>query len=181
MDLGRVSASYARAFLLWANQQKLASEAYAQSKLFAKFLRETPEFVQLLSSPAVVKSKKQKIASSILLEFAPHLTGILSLIIKNGREKQLGSVLLLFQKFYRKDNGMVSANVESANELSQSAVDGIKSFLEKKLGLKVEIEHTVKPDLIGGFTLTIDDRLMDKSVKGELELLRKSLLRSKLV
>ena len=33
----------------------------------------------------------------------------------------------------------------------------------------------VDPSLIGGFKLTIDDRLMDKSIRGELELCENSL------
>jgi F-type H+-transporting ATPase subunit delta len=176
MDQGRVSVSYARALLAWANSKKLAGEVYVQSKNLFHFIENHPEFTQLLSSPVVPTSKKQKICSSLLTEFAPHLTKLVVLTIKNGRENNLPFIMLQYQKLYRNQHGVARVEIESASELSSDIIGGIKGYLEQNLGKSIEIEHHIAPDLVGGFRLIIDDRLMDKSVKGELDLLHRKLL-----
>lgn len=176
MDQGRVSVSYARALLEWASGKNLAGEVYVQSKNLFQFINNHPEFTHLLSSPVVLPSKKKKICSTLLTEFAPHLTNLVVLTIKNGRENHLPNIMLMYQTLYRNQNGIAKVEIESASELSAEIMGAIKSFLEQKLNKSIEMEHQIIPDLLGGFRLIIDDRLMDKSVKGELNLLRRKLL-----
>ncbi len=176
MDQGRVSVSYARALLEWANSKKLAGEVYVQSKSLFQFINNNPEFTQLLSSPVVLPSRKQKICSTLLTEFAPHLAKLVVLTIKNGRENNLPNIMLQYQKLYRNQNGIARVEIESAAELPSENINAIKNYLEQTLGKSIEVEHHIVPDLLGGFRLIIDDRLMDKSVKGELNLLRRKLL-----
>jgi F-type H+-transporting ATPase subunit delta len=173
MDTGRVSSNYARAFLDWTNEKNLSDQAYMQSKPLLKFIDENPEFSEMLCSHGVSIKSKQRIVSTILLEFAPEFKGIFSLIINNRREKQLKTIILQYQKLYRENKGIVKTQIESATGLTDKNIDSIKNYLAVSLNKKVEIEHKINPNLIGGFTLTIEDRLMDKSVKGELELLRR--------
>ena len=69
--------------------------------------------------------------------------------------------------------GIVRTQVEIARELSNETLLSIKHFIANSLKKEIELDVMVDPSLIGGFKLTIDDRLMDKSIRGELELLRK--------
>ena len=40
----------------------------------------------------------------------------------------------------------------------------------------LEVEHSLDPDLIGGFTVKVGDLLLDASIKNELKKLRLKLL-----
>lgn len=176
MDQGRVSVSYARALLSWAISEGVSADVYAQSKRLYQFICENPDFEQLLCTPALTASRKQKAVNSMLSEFTPHLTKLILLIIKKRREGNLRSILLVLQKLYRENFGIAKVTVESANALSDDTIQSIAAFLKSKLSKEIEIEQLVNQDLIGGFTLTINDRFMDKSVKGELELFHRKLL-----
>lgn len=176
MDQGRVSVSYARALLEWTSSNNLSGEVYAQSKQFYLFMNQSPEFGQLLSSPAVSIGRKQQVIESLVAEFAPQLSRLITVVLKKRRENQLPYILLMFQKLYRAKFGIARVQIESSTELTSDSVKGIVSFLKSKLGKEIEIEQKVNPALIGGFTLTIDDLFMDRSVKGELELFSKKLL-----
>jgi len=59
--------------------------------------------------------------------------------------------------------------------MGEGTKGAIKDYLATTYNKSVELNFKVNPDIIGGFILTIEDRLMDKSVKWELEKLRKRL------
>lgn len=176
MNQGRVSASYARALWGWANDKGLATQVYEQSVELLEFAKQNPEFIELLNSKGVLPSKKETICLAVSSRLTPHLSSIISLHIKNKRESNLILTMLQYQNIYREKKGIVKVVVVSASMLSTKLVNGIKEFLHGKLNKDIEMEQDVNPELIGGFTLTIGDRYLDKSVRGELELFRKNLL-----
>ena len=45
-----------------------------------------------------------------------------------------------------------------------------------KTGARVEIESRVDPALVGGFTCEVDGYLLDASVKGQLERIRRQFI-----
>lgn len=176
MNQGRISANYARALWEWAYEKGLAPQVYNQSAELIEFINQNPDFTQLLNSQSVSISKKQSICEKVVSKIAPDLTGIISLHIKNGRESNLGLTLRQYQKIYREKTGISKVVVESVALLSSKLVNDLKRSLHDKFKKSIEIEQIVNPDLIGGFTLTIDDNYLDKSVRGELEIFRKKLV-----
>lgn len=85
-------------------------------------------------------------------------------------------VLLMFQKLYREHFGMVRVQVTSASELTQDTRNTLCNYLSSTLGKTPEMEFRVCKDLLGGFVITIENSELDKSVRGELEKLRKKIL-----
>jgi F-type H+-transporting ATPase subunit delta len=175
MDQGRVCMSYARALLDWAEESGLAKNIYIESAHLIQLIEENPSFYYLLHTPMVSLTKKTKAVTTILLNYAPNLTNIVCLTIKNRREKQLKHILYCFQKLFRDKNGIIKTHVEVATEIGKNTQVIIKEYIAKTLKKNVEIDFSVNPMIIGGFNLVIEDRLLDKSVRGELELLRKRL------
>ena len=67
--------------------------------------------------------------------------------------------------------------VSSASPLEATASEKIKKIIAVRNPQGVlEYEETVDPDLIGGFTITIDNERLDASIKNELKQLRLKLL-----
>jgi len=167
--------SYARALLDWAEESGLAMDIYAESANLIQLIEENPSFYYLMHTPMVSLTKKIKTVTTILLNYTPYLTTIVCLTIRNRREKQLKHILNCFQKLFRDKYGIIKTHVEVASEISKETQLSIKEYIAKTLKKNVEIDFNVNPMIIGGFKLVIEDRLLDKSVKGELELLRKRL------
>lgn len=175
MNQGRVSVSYARALLEWACEGNIADEVYAQSEQLRVLVEKNPDFYQMLSSPMVSPAKKRDVASIVIGKFAPSLCKFILLIINKKREKFLNNIILVFQRLYRERFGIIRTNVECISELSTKAQEVIANYLASTFNKKVELMIRLNPDIIGGFVLIIEDQLLDKSVKGELEKLRKKL------
>ena len=60
--------------------------------------------------------------------------------------------------------------------LAEADLEAVRTQVQQLAGTTVEIRAEVDPDLIGGITIRLGDRLLDASVRGRLERLRSQLL-----
>jgi F-type H+-transporting ATPase subunit delta len=74
--------------------------------------------------------------------------------------------------------GVIKAKVTTAIELPESSLTNIKNYLSKRVNAQIEMDVEINAELLGGFILKYDDKLIDASVSSQLKELRKSLLNS---
>ncbi|MBE3040187.1 MAG: F0F1 ATP synthase subunit B [Chloroflexi bacterium] len=68
-----------------------------------------------------------------------------------------------------------SAEVTSALPLSKEEQASVKNNVLDKMGAKTNVEFRVDPQILGGLVIRVGDKVLDGSVSGQLEDLRKSL------
>jgi len=68
-----------------------------------------------------------------------------------------------------------SAHVTTALPLTPNEQDNIKQSLATKIGQDAEINFKVNPSILGGLIIRVGDKVVDGSVAGQLEGMRKSL------
>ena len=176
MDQGRVSVSYAKALFDWASKTAQIDEVYKQTETLINLIKSNADFYMLLHTPMISLSKKSDSITRVLETCCPELTKFVLLMVKNGKENLITNSLLTFNLLYRKKNHITQASVESAIPLNEETKKQFVSYFEEKFGGSVEFKHSENSDLIGGFVITIDDKLIDKSVKGEIESIHRKLV-----
>ena len=82
-----------------------------------------------------------------------------------------------YLNLYGEAFGIASVEIVSAIDLSDTEISGILDVVKRQLGGKT-MEQSVKvdPQLIGGFTVSVDGMVLDASIKNELKKLRLKLL-----
>ena len=73
---------------------------------------------------------------------------------------------------------MLPVEVTSAIELDESLVRSIGERIEDKTGRRIELTSRVDPDIIGGLVLRVGNRILDASVSGRLQRLRRQIARA---
>ena len=68
------------------------------------------------------------------------------------------------------------AHATTAVPLTSAEREALAQRLEASTGHPVELETDVDPELLGGVVVQIGDRLIDASVRGRLDALRKTLV-----
>jgi len=81
-----------------------------------------------------------------------------------------------FKRLVDREHGIVVANVTSAQPLEPADLAAIAERVQAMAGARVEVQAAVDPELIGGLTVRVGDRLIDASVRGRLARLRDSLV-----
>jgi F-type H+-transporting ATPase subunit delta len=72
--------------------------------------------------------------------------------------------------------GVAEARVTTAVPLSKDLSDRLRVQLERLFGKKVRIVPRVDPRIIGGLFVMIEGKIIDRSVRSDLETLRQELL-----
>jgi F-type H+-transporting ATPase subunit delta len=77
----------------------------------------------------------------------------------------------------REHQGKVEVELTTAIELSEEKLDEVKDRLGHILdGREVELETNVNPNLVGGAIFRVGERMIDGSVRGQLQSLRDKML-----
>jgi F-type H+-transporting ATPase subunit b len=68
-----------------------------------------------------------------------------------------------------------AAEVTSALPLNKDEQDSIRKNVLAKMGAQAKVDFVVDPQILGGLVIRVGDKVIDGSVAGQLEGLRKSL------
>ncbi len=181
MDQGLIPRRYAKALLMFADEHRTDAAVYeAMQRLDATFAA-MPDLQHSLINPAVSDSDKIKLvltACGADGSAAAEVEGFVTLLIRNRRLATLRQCALAYVRLYRDANRIYCVAVTSAAPLLPEELQRIKTLVERQLpkGASVEYSEAVAPELIGGFTVSIDNELLDASVANELKQLRFKLL-----
>lgn len=74
-----------------------------------------------------------------------------------------------FDRFVAEYRKSLSLEVTLATAATESVVEDLKSRLSKALGGEVSLQVKSDPTLLGGLTVRLGDRLLDRSVAGSLQ------------
>jgi F-type H+-transporting ATPase subunit delta len=134
--------------------------------------------VRRLEDPSVALSDRHA-AFEALFEgsrMLAQLSNLIGLVLRRRRLELVPAIAREFRRLYNRDAGIVEATATSAAELDEREVDALRSRLEQFTGGSVELGLQVDPELLGGVLVRIGDLLIDGSVRGRLERLRRGLL-----
>jgi F-type H+-transporting ATPase subunit delta len=71
--------------------------------------------------------------------------------------------------------GEVTVHVSSAHPLSAAQSAELTDILKKSVGQKINIESKVEADLIGGLVVRVGSRMVDTSIRTQLQKLRRAM------
>ncbi|MDP4000855.1 MAG: ATP synthase F1 subunit delta [bacterium] len=82
-----------------------------------------------------------------------------------------------FHKLELEEKGIKEVVVKSAKPLNKSNEQEIVNAMNKIVNSKVELKKQIDESLIGGVLVSVDDTVIDASVKNQLEQLKNNLSR----
>ena len=135
-----------------------------------------PDVAPTVDNPAVPLAHRLEIVRQLLgARISPAALRLVSLLVERGKVRALPRVSAEFSRQLNAHRGVVEATVTSAVPLTDDETAAIRSRVEAMAGSAVELTTEVNPDLLGGLTIQVRDRLLDASIRGRLERLRDQL------
>ncbi|HJO27326.1 MAG TPA: ATP synthase F1 subunit delta [Planctomycetota bacterium] len=101
---------------------------------------------------------------------------LLSLLFDKRREQVLEGLPEAFRQRRLRERGAVEGEVATARPLDAADLDALAAGLGKLLDKEVLLKSRLAPDLMAGVRVTVDNRMLDTSVRGRLDELRRKLL-----
>jgi F-type H+-transporting ATPase subunit delta len=135
-----------------------------------------PDVAPVVGNPAVPVAQRLGVVQQLLgSRVSPQALRLISLLVERGRVNGLPKVRDDYHALLNAHRGVVEATVTSAVPLTADETAAIRSRVEAMAGSAIELRTEVNPDLIGGLTVQVRDRLLDASIRGRLERLRTQL------
>ncbi|MCM1309598.1 MAG: ATP synthase F1 subunit delta [Bacteroides sp.] len=179
MNQGLIPRRYAKALYLLAAENGKDKEVYgAMNNLNAAFGSHN-DMLKVLANPHVAFSDKLALAEAAAGEDAKtYVADLMKLLDRNHRLEFLREIALAYIAIYREEHHIYKVDITSAMELQPAELKRIQTLVNNHLpaGSTAEFTETVNPELIGGFSVSIDNELLDASIASDFKQLRLKLL-----
>ena len=150
-------------------------------KTIVKVLHDESDFMAVLENHKVTMDEKISLLETVFTDKVQNpILGLLVLLVKKGRQAEILNVLEGFLDKVKKESGIVKATVTSAVKLNNEQIAAIQSKLEANTNSAIELETIIDEDIIAGLIIRVGDKVVDASVKGEMQTLKKQLSEIKL-
>jgi F-type H+-transporting ATPase subunit delta len=175
-------STYAEALFEAAREREELEGVLEDLEEFVGALRENEELQLFFYGGQTPEREKRRAIDALTEDMALSTRNFLKLLSDNGREEILEEVLLRFEELVKEHLGKIEVEVTTAVELSDEELDRLKERLGRILeGREVILETRVDPDLLGGAVFRFGGRMVDGSVRGQLQNLREEMLERSVV
>ena len=175
----KVSMRYATSLLDLAVEKSMIDIISGDVELILSAMEQSRELAKALKNPVIKPETKISILDEIFKSKVNAETlHFVRFLVKKGRENLLLEIAQKFLKLRDERAGVVSVNVRTAFELTDSQTNELKNKIEKMLSKKARLNIKIDPDVVGGSVAQVNDTVYDASVKHQLETLKQQLLKS---
>ncbi|MEP7278958.1 MAG: ATP synthase F1 subunit delta [Bacteroidota bacterium] len=171
----RLAGRYAKSLVDLAIERNQLEDIYKDMQYLLAVCKNSAEFVSVMRSPVIKGDKKQRILAAIANGKLSELTtSFNNLLIAKNREKYLPEIIKAVIGQYQHIKGIHTVKLTTAAALSEPLKNQIVDKIKTETSFQhVELETIVNEDLIGGFVLELDDKLVDASISRDLRDIKK--------
>jgi len=170
--------SYAQAlFDLAVDRQQSLEQIGGELADLKQVIDENPIFGQFLADPGIAESQRTGVLErAIRGRVTPLMANFLGLLNRKGRIGLLTQVAAAYKDLLDEKFGNVEVDVTVAHRLDDGQVDQVRQEVSRALGKNAIVRQFVDESIIGGLVLRVQDRLIDASVRSQLQAIRHKLL-----
>ncbi|MGI6681065.1 MAG: ATP synthase F1 subunit delta [Bdellovibrionota bacterium] len=171
----KIAKKYAKVLFDLSSPDKLDLR---RDKLFL-FVEIFKNAKSVLLSPIVQFNKKIEILNLLfekLNEEDKELKNFIRVMLDNKRLGILEDVLACYDEIVKEYRKIASFELTVARELDENVKEEISSKLATIVKNKVDIKWAVEPNIIGGIIIKCGDKLLDASIKGEINNLASQIM-----
>lgn len=159
-----------------ALEEKLTDAILVQMQEIKAIFRENPEYISLLSEPAVKKEERTDLIEKAFGgSVERYLINFLKILCEKNLLREYEGCTEEFTKRYNADHGIVEAVVTSAVELTEDQKKALTAKLEKVSGKSISLITKINASVVAGLKVELEGVELDGTVNGRLNDISKKL------
>jgi F-type H+-transporting ATPase subunit delta len=155
-----------------------ALDAVAQDlTALSAMVDESGDFRRLIESPVLTREDQGRAVGAIAgrARLGDITTRFLGVLARQRRLFALPGCIAAYRSMLAEHKGEITAEVISAQPLSDDQLATVRSSIERTAGQGVNLDTSVDPALIGGVVVRLGSRMIDASLKTKLQHLEHSM------
>ena len=175
MQNPRLAERYAKSLIDLSAELQQLDTVHQDIVLLQSICRQSREFVLMLDSPIINADKKHKIIDAVTRGKISTITQtFIKLLCSKNRESNLPEIVTSFIEQFNIVKGIHKVKLTTATPVSEAIKNSFVEKIKASTTIKIiEIETKVNENLIGGFTLEMDGKLIDASILRDLNDVKK--------
>lgn len=179
MSVSQLSDRYAKSLYSLAVDQQQVDDVNTALANLGQTIFQSADLRDFLNNPLLSEQERGKVLKALFAGKVPALLErFLFFINDKNRLNILADIIESFDALYLKAHNRVRAQIQMALPLEISVRDAIIKQLSKKYGKEVIAEWQIRKEILGGFRILIEGRLLDYSFTNQLEQYREQVLHS---
>jgi F-type H+-transporting ATPase subunit delta len=173
-----IAEVYARSLFEVAKENDTLDEIHEELGQFADAVDEDHELQVFFFSPYFSSQEKKDAISKVVEGGDEHFVRFLELLAERHRMPAIFRIRRVLDSMWSEENKRLPVKLKSAVELDDETVKDIGKKIEEQTGRKIELSAEVDDDLLGGIVLRVGNKVLDASVRGRLERIRREVAKA---
>ena len=171
---------YARALFQAALNKDITAQMQEDINSYLELDQKDSSLADFLLSPQMLTSDKIALARKALDGKVQELfIDFLLLLVDKKRFDHVNAIFEAYTAINEEHCGILNAKVVSAITVSETQLTSLRAMLERETNKEIRLTKVVDPDIIGGLVVYLGDKVIDGSVKFQLESYKKTLGQAK--
>lgn len=172
-----VSSTYGDALFELALEKDSVDTLFEEACFVRDAFLENEDMLRLFNHPKIRKEEKTAFIEKVFQgSVSGDMVGFLHIIVTKDRYNEILPIFDYFIRRVKKHKGIGTAHVISAVDLSDAQRKAVEDRLVATTGYHTfEMDYKVDPSILGGLIIRIDDRVVDSSLKTQLDKLTREL------
>lgn len=173
----KIAAPYAQALFDFSVEKNIMHQITADFQNLDIFLKESSELTEYLSNPLVVKDAKSEILTKTLKsQINAETFKFLMVLVSRDRINLLPTVIAKYLELVYETAAIKTIEVTTAFAFTNSQKNTLIQRLKKLTNAReIRLIITVDSSLIGGFLIKTESKVLDFTIKNQLQKLAKHL------
>ncbi|MFM7745578.1 MAG: ATP synthase F1 subunit delta [Actinomycetota bacterium] len=165
------SAAYARALAGIAEAEGVLARVDAEFSAVAAAYESNEQLRSTIGDQAIAVERRQSVVEQLLAGKGAHpLTAqLVAMVVGAGRARDLAAISSQIARASASAQDRTVAEVRSAVALSEDQQRRLADALAKAVGTQVSVRVIVDPSVVGGLVATVGDKVIDGSVRTNLD------------
>jgi len=179
METQQVAERYASGLFALTQESNSTEAVQRDFADLAIILKQDDSLIHFLAAPQIVDADKTAVIEKVFKgKVAEQLYHLLQLLVAKRRTDFVAEIAAEYSRLFHENKSIVETRLVSAVPLTPDEVKNINARLNKLTGKTIEITTEVDAGIIGGVIAFVGEKVIDRSIRHELEVLREQLLES---
>ncbi|MGX6993155.1 F0F1 ATP synthase subunit delta [Vagococcus penaei] len=172
-----IARTYGKALFTEAVETKELAEVYQELLQLREVYHRVPDLGEILTDDRLSGYEKVNIVKDLENNFGIIIARFIHTVYDYGRMNDMPEIIDEFEKLYYEHFGIMIVDVTTAIALTMDQRHELEDKLAKRLNAnKVVLRPRLNPAIMGGIIIESEHRIIDQSVKSQLERVHAELL-----
>src|SRR5688500_11501614 len=174
-----VASQYAKALLDLANERQQQVQIAEEMRGIKEVVDSSPTLAAYLRDPGISETEREQMLQRIFANrVSPLVYNTMRVLNSKGRLGALGQVAEQYQELIDEQMGKIEVDVTVAQRLDAETMELVRQRVSSALKKDAVVHQYVDESIIGGLVLRVEDKLIDGSVRAQLDRMKRKLMHS---